>query len=109
MTLLEGFKLLYIITNLLYNNLKLYHQPQMSSYGLNIISMENDITSGSWKFEQGWVKKKKREKKTTTMVQVETKLSARSILMKHPGITQTVNTEVVTESRDKRYVAHREK
>lgn len=107
MTLLEGFKLLYIITNLLYNNLKLYHQPQMSSYGLNIIC--NDITSGSWKFEQGWVKKKKREKKTTTMVQEETKLSARSILVKHPGITQTVNTEVVTESRDKRYVAHREK
>lgn len=53
--------------------------------------------------------KKKREKKTTTMVQVETKLSARSILVKQPGITQTVNTEVVTESRDKRYVAHREK
>lgn len=54
---------------------------------------------------------KKREKKTTTMVQVETKLSARSILVNHPGITQTVNTEgqVVTESRDKRYVAHREK
>lgn len=45
------------------------------------------------------------------MVQVETKLSARSILVNHPGITQTVNTEgqVVTESRDERYVAHREK
>lgn len=58
---------------------------------------------------KGELKKKKREKKTTTMVQEETKLSARSILVKHPGITKTVNTEVVTESRDKRYVAHREK
>lgn len=56
---------------------------------------------------KGELKKKKREKKTTTMVQVETKLSARSILVKQSGITQTVNTEVVTESRDKRYVAQR--
>lgn len=58
---------------------------------------------------KGELKKKEREKKTTTMVQVETKLSARSILVNHPGITQTVNTEVVTESRDKCYVAHGEK
>lgn len=52
---------------------------------------------------------KKREKKTTTMVQVETKLSARSILVNHPGITQTVLRDRWLQSPETNATWHTEK